>query len=199
MLHLWPPSFSTSAAFAATHTIENKFLVVSYDDAAKTFSVKEKASGQVFLKDGKFDGVASPVYTVVKPNKSGCTMTLSRTDGGNIMLSLDNDSPFVFVSGTIKNPGDKPMDVKKIVPATFTLDLGKPASELRTMGTAGLTAPDKNPGSYLFLTLADPATRRGVVAGWLTNDRGLWCAVFQRERRQSGISFSNRLRPVADS
>jgi len=40
------------------------------------------------------------------------------------------------------------------------------------MGTAGLTAPDKNPGSYLFLTLADPKTRRGVVAGWLTHDRG---------------------------
>ena len=40
------------------------------------------------------------------------------------------------------------------------------------MGTAGLTAPDKHSGSYLFLTLADPATRRGVVAGWLTHDRG---------------------------
>ena len=69
--------------------------------------------------------------------------------------------------------------MSQVVPATFTLDLGKPAGELRTMGTAGLTAPDKNPGSYLFLTLADPATRRGVVAGWLTEDRG------------SGVLFSD--------
>ena len=47
------------------------------------------------------------------------------------------------------------------------------------MGTAGLKPPDQNPGSYLFLTLADPATRRGVVAGWLTADRG------------SGVIFSD--------
>jgi len=59
-----------------------------------------------------------------------------------------------------------------VVPATFSLDLGRPASELRTMGTAGLTASDKHPGSYLFLTAADPATRRGVVAGSLTVDHG---------------------------
>jgi hypothetical protein len=39
-----------------------------------------------------------------------------------------------------------------VVPAAFTLDLGQPASQWRTMGRAGLTAPDQKPGSYLFLT-----------------------------------------------
>ena len=62
--------------------------------------------------------------------------------------------------------------MRKAVPAVFTLELGKPAGELRTLGTGGLLAPDANPGSYLFLTCADPATRRGVVAGWITHERG---------------------------
>ena len=180
-----------SSAFAATHTIENKFLVVSYDDGAKTFSVKDKASGQVFLKDGKLDGTDSVTNPHSKPESLGSVITVPRADGGNIMLSLQSDSPFVFLSGTIKNPGDKPMDVKKIVPATFTLDLGKPAGELRTMGTAGLTAPDKNPGSYLFLTLADPATRRGVVAGWLTNDRG--CGVLFSSVKDGKVEFRSQI------
>ena len=43
---------------------------------------------------------------------------------------------------------------------------------LGVSGTGGLLAPDKNPGSYLFLTCADPDTRRGIVAGWITEDRG---------------------------
>jgi len=68
--------------------------------------------------------------------------------------------------------------LNEVVPASFALDLGKPVADLRTMGTAGLTPPGGHPGSYLFLTLAEPATRRGVVAGWLTEDRG------------SGVCFS---------
>jgi hypothetical protein len=160
-----------SAASAATHTIENKFLIVTYGDEAKTFSVKEKATGAVFLKDGKLDGAGTKPCSVRSYNITR-HIVIPRTDEGGIWLSLHNGCPFVFISGCLQNFGKEPLDVRKVVPATFTLDLGKPASELRTLGTAGLTAPDKNPGSYLFLTLADPATRRGVVTGWLTHDRG---------------------------
>src|SRR5437868_3761474 len=52
------------------------------------------------------------------------------------------------------------------------------------MGTAGLLTPGENPGSYFFLTLVQPASRQGVVAGWLTADRG------------SGVLFSEIARNV---
>jgi len=54
------------------------------------------------------------------------------------------------------------------------LGLPKPPGELKALGTAGLTdvARDANPGSYSFLAIADPASRSGVVAGWLTHERG---------------------------
>ncbi len=165
-------ALAPSAAVAKLHSIENKFLVVTYDDVAKTFSIIERATGQVFLKDGKLDGNPKRVVTgsihSFREFGQGNDIMVDREDGGWTMLELYPDVPFVFVCGQLCNYGKEPLDIKKVVPATFTLDLGKPASELRTLGTAGLTTPDKNPGSYLFLTLADPATRRGVVAGWLT-------------------------------
>ena len=171
-----------ASANAAMHTIENQTLSVAYDDAAKTFSATEKATGKVFLKDGRLDGVGGEVQTVagaIEPFGHGRSIVVSRTDGGRMVLTLCDALPFLLIQGRLHNSDAEQRDVRTLVPAAFALDLGKPVGELRTLGTAGLTAPDKNPGSYLFLTLAEPATRRGVVAGWLTNDRA------------AGVLFSN--------
>jgi hypothetical protein len=39
-------AISTSSTLAAQHSIDNPFLTVTYDDAAQTFSAKEKATGR---------------------------------------------------------------------------------------------------------------------------------------------------------
>jgi hypothetical protein len=160
---------------AAIHRIDNGILAVSYDDAAGTFSVAENPSGAVFLKDGHFDGTASKASSEAANDPTfgpGKRIMVARTDGNSNSLEVYRNLPFVLVRSRLHNKSQETIDISKVVPATFTLDLGKPPTELRTMGTAGLTNPDAHPGSYLFLTLADPATRRGVVAGWLTQDRG---------------------------
>jgi hypothetical protein len=167
-----------SMASAAPLTIENSTLAVKYDEASDTFSVTEKATGAVFLKDGKLDGKPDGTAAKAKvqdgdagPFGACKQIVVPRADGVSWTLELNN-TPFLFLRGRVDNSGDKTKDIAKMVPATFSIDLGKPAAGLRTLGTGGLTAPEKNPGSYLFLTVADPETRRGVVAGWLTNDRG---------------------------
>jgi hypothetical protein len=171
-----------AAASAGTLTIENKSLSVAYDGSAGNFCVVEKASGSVFLKAGKLEGAA--VKAKVKSVRdvvfgSGKGIVITQADGSAASFELYPALPFVLVRGTRHNQSPGTLDLARVVPATFTLDLVRPASALRTMGTAGLTAPDKNPGSYLFLTVAEPATRRGVVAGWITEDRG------------SGVLFSS--------
>ncbi|MEI7909070.1 MAG: glycoside hydrolase family 36 protein [Verrucomicrobiota bacterium] len=166
---------SVPAVRAATHSIDNGQLAVSYDPSSGTFTVADKAVGAVFLKEGRLEGSATMVLveTATDPTfGSGKRIVVGRADGGSSSLELYQKLPFVLIRGQLHNNTKENIDVSKVVPATFTLDLGKPAAELRTMGSDGLTAPDKHPGSYLFLTLADPATRRGVVAGWLTQDRG---------------------------
>jgi hypothetical protein len=164
---------AASAAVAKTHTIENKFLIVAYDDQSQTFSAKDKASGREFLTHGTLEGDShgTPSIYVGDGIRILAVPDNDKSSQGLTTLLLTEESPFLFVSGQFAL-SDAPREIKKIVPAVFSLDLGKPTGELRTLGTAGLTAPDKNPGSYLFLALADPKTRHGVVAGWLTHELG---------------------------
>jgi hypothetical protein len=166
---------------AATQTIKNKTLSVMYDDVSGRFTVAEKTTGKVFLTNGRLEGDA--VKAVVGRQK----IVVTQTDGSTVSLELRDNQPFVFVTkqqmgrntDKLDRQGPGYIEVTNAVLTTFTLELGKPAAELKTMGTGGLRAPNENPGSYLFLTCADPATRRGVVAGWVTEDRG------------SGVLFSS--------
>ncbi|MGO9113342.1 MAG: glycoside hydrolase family 36 protein [Thermoguttaceae bacterium] len=166
---------------AATQTIENNTLSVMYDDVSGRFNVAEKTTGKVFLTNGRLEGDA------MKAGVARQKIVVTQTDGSSASLELRGNQPFVFVTkqqmgrkaDKLDHKGPSYLDVTKTVLTAFTLDLGKPATELKTMGTGGLRAPDNNPGSYLFLTCADPATRRGVVAGWVTEDRG------------SGVLFSS--------
>jgi hypothetical protein len=163
-------------------SIKNSTLIATYDDTSSTFFLTEKATGRIFLQEGKLDGSTGKarIETARDPVfNSGKRIIVRRTGGGVVSLELYQDLPFLLVRGELHNSGTVRAEVTSLSPAVFALDLGKPASELRTMGTAGLMAPDQNPGSYLFLTLVQPETRRGIVAGWLTADRG------------SGVLFSD--------
>jgi hypothetical protein len=169
-------------ANASLLTIENQSLAVRYDAMEGAFSVSERASGAVFLKNGRLEIAAAKAKVGDVRDKvfgRGRGIMFLQADGSSASLELYPDLPFVLVRTTRYNHSQETIDLSQATPATFTLDLGKPANELRTMGTAGLTAPGQNPGSYLFLTCADPTVRRGVVAGWVTEDRG------------SGVVFSS--------
>lgn len=135
--------------------------------------------GRVFAMDGKLDNAGSLLREEAADDATfgkGRRMVFARkaTDGtgGEIAMEIYAGLPFVLVRETVKNTTAKEVDFQKVIPVTFTFNLGKPVSALTTMGTGGLLAPDKNPGSYLFLTCADPATREGVVAGWVTQKKG---------------------------
>lgn len=163
------------AAPAAPLSISNDHLAVTYDQATRAFAVAAAPDAAPFLVDGRLEDAAAgareqPAQDAVFG--AGKRITVPLAGGGGAALEVYPGLPFLVVRTTRANPGAEELVLNKAVPAAFTLDLGKPAADLRTMGTAGLTAPDKHPGSYLFLTLADPATRRGVVAGWLTHERG---------------------------
>lgn len=179
-------------AMAAGPSIENSKLRVHYDEATGSFSITEKKSGQRIIKDGDMEAVpgSAKAQNLVDPVfGSGKMIKATRKEGGAVRLEVYPDLPFVLVRGELfysvpPNASAPPeaasvKELKSVPTASFVVNLGRSPSDLRTMGTAGLTAPDANPGSYLFLTLADPNTRRGVVAGWLTAERG------------SGVLFSD--------
>ncbi len=161
---------AAASATATTHEVVNQRLKVSYDDAADTFSLTDRATGKTFVRSAGLGGSGCRV--------EGGKLVVQQPDG-SVALELRGNEPFVLITKEIRNGGQEPLDLADVVVAEFALDLGKPAAALRTMGTGGLLEADKNPGSYMFLTCADPATRHGVVAGWVTTDRG------------SGVMFSS--------
>ncbi len=152
---------AAASPHAATLEITNQKLAVRYDDAARSFSVTDRATGLSFLTDAKLEGTAKVTEG---------SLVVTQADGSTT-VALREELPFVFVTRELTNAGSTETETRSIVPLSFAIDLAKAAPELRTLGSAGLTPPDKNPGSYLFLTCADPATRRGVVTGWVTQDR----------------------------
>ncbi|MBI2929176.1 MAG: hypothetical protein HYY24_26225 [Verrucomicrobia bacterium] len=131
--------FGGEIVSAAIYSITNTTLTVRYDDATQTFSVTETATGQTFLIGGKLEGEA------VKATVTGRTIIVTQADGSTASLELRENVPFVFVHKTLRNAGTTTTYIQRVVPLTFTLDLRQPAAEPRTMGTAGLTAPDRRP------------------------------------------------------
>ena len=176
-LFIWIMGLSYSPALRAVEVrmIQNETLRVRYDEKVGRFSVAERPTGRVFLSQGRLEEATGPgrIESVKDPVfGAGKCIQVERADGGFMSLELYRGLPFLLIRGVVRNHNAMPADITSVRPAAFALDLGAPVSQVRTMGTAGLTAPDQNPGSYLFLTVAEPATRRGVVAGWLTNNRG---------------------------
>ena len=166
-------------------TLENDIYRVSLDPAAGTFSIQAKASKKTFVTDGKLTEAGGNAKMVeLRDDKlgRGTSVEISHPSGNRDTIALYPSVPFVLFRSSLHNGGSEPLVLNRISGVSGTVNLGKPVAELRTLGTGGLLEPEKNPGSYAFLTTVDPATRNGVVGGWLTHDRG------------SGVVFS----PVQD-
>ena len=165
-----------AAAAGATYRIQNKSLSAAYDSTSNRFFLVDRAARNTVIPGGQLRDI--PVSGVQVRTVQDATFGKGREirvaykDGSFSTLRLYPELPFLLIGTELHNPKAEEADLNRVVPVKFVVNLGKPAGELRTLGTAGLTAPDKNPGSYLFLTLADPGTRYGMVAGWLTEDRG---------------------------
>jgi len=162
--------------------ITNQFLTVNYNVAGKNLEVIFKSGNKTFLRNVTPKGINGKVTKkemVSAAFGKGNALVFNTSDGGSISFALYPSQPFLFVNQTVKNAGNDFVDIDKLNPLSFSVDLNQPISKLKTLGTGGLLDADKNPGSYVFLTTVDPATRNGVVAGWLTNEKG------------SGVLFSS--------
>jgi len=155
--------------------ISNPFLTLTFDSGSKSFSLTSIPNHKTFLRNLTPDGSTGIIRNEKVNNPvfgEGNALIINSTSGGSVSFTLFPSQPFLFINQTVTNTGTEIMDNPKLHPVSFLVDLGKPAGELKTLGTGGLLSPDKNPGSYVFLTTVDPTTRNGVVSGWLTNEKG---------------------------
>lgn len=163
-------------------SIANEDLRLDYDPGAQTFSLTELGGGRTAVREGRLaggGGAATIEATSDAVFGSGWKLTLVQEDGATVVLALYRGLRFALVRRTLVNRGAREADIQSSTPVIFDLDLGEPPSALRTLGTGGLLSPGENPGSYVFLACVVPKSRYGVVAGWLTHERG------------SGVLFSS--------
>lgn len=163
----------TPVLTAADVSVANRHIRAEYREATRSLRLYTTQSDSAFAT---LDAFAPEGATVRKGKQKwlsfqGEALELTRADGSRCRVLLDAESRFFFFSETLLC-GDSRTVTNRVAYPSLTLDLGIAADSLNTLGTGGLLKPHKNPGSYMWTAVADPATRRGVAAGWVTTARG---------------------------
>ena len=187
-------------------TLESATFLVGFDSAKGGFSIRHKPSGRVFTKDGTFEergGKASLAKVKNKYLGEGNGIEIVYPNGNRNTIGLYEGLPYVVFDSTRHNGTAEPQIINRVPLFSAEVDAGTELSKIKTLGTGGLRSPAENPGSYAFLTFADPATRGGVVGGWLTQDRGSGVVfspvVNGAVRMQARVDFGHlRIKPGAD-
>jgi hypothetical protein len=88
-------------------------------------------------------------------------------------VTVYQGSPFVQIHSRLVAGKEAAIELVKADIATLELKVaGKPA-DLVTLGSGGMQPLENAQGSYNYSVLANRATGKGVVTGWLTTDRGV--------------------------
>jgi hypothetical protein len=102
----------------------------------------------------------------------GQEISVAAANGAGESFQVFPGLPFVLHRSILVNTGAVAMVLNKVPLMDAVLELGKPADPLVALGTGGLKPLAQNVGSYTWMAVADPASRAGVVGGWLTQERG---------------------------
>lgn len=175
---------TAAGADSARPAIENTHARLAFDAENKvvTIGFKEAVSNYAYTVRFADPPTAAHVRNVAdEVFGNGQTLEVAGEAGTLTALTLYRDRPFVFMRTTLENAEPELTVHPRLTPFTITAKMGAAARQVKALGTGGLSDADKksNPGSYAFLAIADPKTRNGIVAAWLTNERG------------SGVVFSD--------
>lgn len=146
--------------------VEDDHYGVIWDAVDECFRVRAKGPNLLFLPELR--------CTLSQPQARLSSAREIEVTGpeGSVRVALQPDSPFVSVSGTILNSDADTQVISEYAPVQGRVQLDRPVSELRILGTGGLTNAEKGSETYTFAAIAVPGSRNGVVAAWLTQDRG---------------------------
>lgn len=108
---------------------------------------------------------------VLTPCLLAATERTVRPDGDVDWVETREGTPFVTLRRELTNPGPGEREVT-VVEFVRRLPLASGVSAYRTLGVDGLKAAEQPASSHLFLAVARGDASDGIVAGWITQDRG---------------------------
>jgi hypothetical protein len=144
-------------------------IVVRYDGERRTLSATHE--GVEFLREGRMgEGDATVTFGDVRTNLGqGKSIELNRPGGIVDRIILYPGVPLVCFRRDIANDTGDVKVLNQVTPVQLPVPLN---GRINVLGCDGLTGADRERASYTFIAAAEPETRAGVVAGWITNERG---------------------------
>ncbi|QNN23995.1 hypothetical protein HED60_17530 [Planctomycetales bacterium ZRK34] len=166
-----------SMASAESVNVYNQHLKLTIDPAAASFTLHRADGGaeSVTLSRWTDQPVTLDLAAVNDPRfGKGQQATMKAADGSELRLTLFEKLPFAMVQDVIVNTTDSDQTIRQRVFAQLDCKGAAPVNKLRAFGTFAARAieSENNPGSYNHLALVEPMSRRGLVAVWLTHERG---------------------------
>jgi len=157
-----------------------------------TFSVGQANADRPFLKDVAITENAA-LSCRVEPIRDpvwgeGEALVVQNESGDLSQVELFKALPFAVLKQTLVNQDSAERIVRKVPMLRGVLDLDLSPESLKTMSTAGLHDVSEHPGGYAFMAIGDPASRKGVVCGWLTHERGSGIVFSETENGQAVLS-----------
>jgi len=160
------------SAAAAEVTIKTDRLSVAAD--GPRFSIRAAKTGDVFVPQARLPKTVTKIETsaVSSPKwGKGKEILFTHEDGSTTSLRIFEGASFAALHTSVHNSSTKPLKLESLEVLDMDINLGD--RKLVSYGTGGLKNAPAGPGSYAFHVHADPETRNGVVAAWLTHERGV--------------------------
>jgi len=144
-------------------------LKVAYDPATGGFQAW--SGGVRFIPGGRLRRTGGKARSL-EMGPSATAIEVNYDDGSTESILIRRGLPFIVFGCRYHNNTRQDIILNKVDSASVVVDFGASLSEMRVLGCDGLTDGGKERTSFSFLSAADPATRKGIVAGWLTHRRG---------------------------
>lgn len=163
-------SFSALALSLSAEVVnlQNGSLRATVDTAARKVTLFSKTDGKQFadfqLPRGTIETTKDQLSVIATDHR--------------LTLKADDDFPFLLLTLSPVTTG--PKEIKTLHLPDLVINCPVPLQQMKTLGTAGLKGVTDHSGSYMFLALAEPISRKGVVAAWVTS------------KKASGIVFSGK-------
>jgi hypothetical protein len=162
----------SSAVCASELCVKNSTLSVVLNTETLSFRISGAVGvdGQFVEKNGsaEIQSVTSPLWG------AGDRLVVRHPSGTENRITVFPELPFALFQTVWANTSDQVSTIKTVRTLRLSLDFkGIAVDALRLNGTCGLLPLEETPvGSYNYMAVADPVSRKGIVGGWLSVDRG---------------------------
>ncbi|MDO4573941.1 MAG: hypothetical protein Q4D98_01870 [Planctomycetia bacterium] len=176
VLGMWVLGVSFAGADEGEYRISNGVLSVAYDPEGSVLEIGDFAVMQVAAKSAN----------VVQDSLLLEGVEIQPGVLAAVEIRVEKDLPWAVFMVSLH--ASQETVVKQLTFPEIRLSEHWVPTKMAALGTAGLRAVDGHKGSYMFLAVAHPQTREGVVAGWVTSELG--SGIVQSGKRDTQVTLT---------